>query len=74
MKTILTPHWHEEAFIVNMTAVQITQETARGRIQLALRTLAQRQLHAANRAVRKGLRAAELALWQATGRDFLQTT
>jgi len=70
MKTILVNEWDEHAFPVVLTETK-TAETVRTRISRAMRALAQQQLHAVNKTVRKTLRATELALWQATGGDFL---
>ena len=74
MKTILVNKWHERAFEVEVRHLKSERETAREQIRVALGILAKRQLHAASRTVRKTLRAAEVALWQATGGDSLQLT
>lgn len=73
MKKIPVNGWNEEGFILKVAGTR-PAETVRARIGLAMRALAQHEIQAANRAVRKTLRAAELALWQATGGDFLRAS
>jgi len=74
MKTIPVNKWHERTFEVEVRHPLSERETKREQIRVALGILAKRQLHAASRSVRKTLRVAEEALWQATGGDCLQFT
>jgi hypothetical protein len=74
MKTIIVSKWQEEAFAVKVTQLEAARErTNPKKVRLALQALARRKLDAADRAVRKTLRVAEQALWQATGGDFLRS-
>jgi len=72
MKTIPVNKWHERTFAVRVSQLIPRPEQAHTNGRVPLRALAGRQLHAADRALRKAMRAAELALWQATGGDFLR--
>jgi hypothetical protein len=54
--------------------LQLTQLKGTHRIRIALPAAPRHQLCSLNRSLRKQLRTADLAFWQATGGDFLKTS
>jgi len=54
-------------------SLQPVPERSHQTIRIALPAAPRPQLSAANRMLRKAMRAAELAVWRATGGDFLRS-
>jgi len=53
--------------------LQLAQARGHRKLRIALPTVPRRRFSLANRAVRAALRAAEQAVWQASGGDFLRS-